>query len=181
MSYAPGSETIGIIGYGNQGRPHALNLRDSGRDVVVGLREGSPSAERVREDGLRAVSLEAAARCDVVALLLPDERMGEVWRDHVAPVARDGQMLMFAHGFAIHFGLIQPLAGMDVALVSPKGAGKWVRAMYEAGSGLPKALGRPGWGRAQPPSGPRPSPIYLASRPCCAAGSRRSSKPDTRR
>lgn len=137
MSYAPGSETIGIIGYGNQGRPHALNLRDSGRDVVVGLRGGSPSAERVREDGLRAVSLEAAARCDVVALLLPDERMGEVWLDHVAPVAKEGQMLMFAHGFAIHFGLIQPLAGMDVALISPKGAGKWVRAMYEAGSGLP--------------------------------------------
>lgn len=137
MPHSAAPDSIGIIGYGNQGRPHALNLRDSGRDVVVGLREGSPSAERARADGLTVVPVAEAAGRDVVALLLPDERMGEVWAEYVAPVVRDGQLLMFAHGFAIHFGSISPPVGMDVALVSPKGAGKWVRALYEAGSGLP--------------------------------------------
>src|SRR5215210_820460 len=114
-------KTVAILGYGSQGHAHALNLKDSGVDVVVGLREGSASVEKARGDGLRVESIaDAASEGDLVMVLLPDEKQAEVWeaeiRDGIAP----GNLLMFAHGFSIHFGQIEPPADVDVGMIAPK-------------------------------------------------------------
>ncbi|RMD90635.1 MAG: ketol-acid reductoisomerase [Alphaproteobacteria bacterium] len=128
---------VAIIGYGNQGHAHALNLRDSGCRVIVGARENSPSGARAREAGFEVVSYgEAAARGDVVMVSLPDEHIPDVYAAEIAERLRSGTALGFAHGLAVHFGHVVPDAGLDVFLIGPKGAGRWLRAEYEAGRGL---------------------------------------------
>ena len=131
-------KTVAILGYGSQGHAHALNLKDSGVDVVVGLREGSSSIGRASDEGLAVESVaEAASRGDAVMVLLPDERQAEVWeaeiRDGIAP----GNMLLFAHGFSIHYGLIDPGPEVDIGLVAPKGPGHLVRRQFLEGNGVP--------------------------------------------
>jgi ketol-acid reductoisomerase len=129
---------VAIIGYGSQGHAHALNLRDSGVDVRVGLHPGSSSAAKARAAGLRAVSIpEAAAEADVIMLLIPDTIQGEVYRRDIEPHLTAGKMLMFAHGFNIRFGIITPPAHVDVAMVAPKSPGHRVRELYEEGAGTP--------------------------------------------
>jgi len=128
--------TVAVIGYGNQGRAHALNLRDSGVRVVVGQRQG-PGRRLAVKDGFKPVSIaEAARRGDVVMVLLPDEAMADVYRKAIAPGLDKGDALAFAHGFNIVFGLIEPPDGIDVIMVSPKGPGRHVRSEYMAGRGL---------------------------------------------
>ncbi len=131
-------KTIAILGYGSQGHAHALNLRDSGCEVVVGLRPGSASRAEAEGEGLTVLEVgDAASRGDVVMILLPDEKQAEVWeaeiRDGIAP----GNLLMFAHGFSIHFGQIAPPPGVDVGMVAPKGPGHLVRRQFTEGRGVP--------------------------------------------
>jgi ketol-acid reductoisomerase len=131
-------KTVAILGYGSQGHAHALNLRDSGVDVLVGLRPDSASVEKARSEGLRVESTaDAASAGDVVMVLLPDERQHDVWeaeiRDGVAP----GNLLLFAHGFTIHFGEIDPGPEVDIGLVAPKGPGHLVRRQFVEGHGVP--------------------------------------------
>jgi ketol-acid reductoisomerase len=130
--------TIAILGFGSQGHAHALNLRDSGCEVIVGLRPDSASRAEAEGQGLEVVDVaDAASRGDVVMVLLPDERQAEVWdaeiRDGIAP----GNLLMFAHGFSIHFGQIEPPAEVDVGMVAPKGPGHLVRRQFTQGRGVP--------------------------------------------
>jgi ketol-acid reductoisomerase len=131
-------KTVAIIGYGSQGHAHALNLRDSGVQVVVGLREDSSSVAKAREQGLEVCSVvEAASRGDLVMILLPDERHREVWEAEIADGIADGNMLLFGHGFSIHYGEVQPPPGVDVGMVAPKGPGHLVRRQFTEGSGVP--------------------------------------------
>ena len=130
--------TVAILGYGSQGHAHALNLRDSGVSVVVGLRPESASVAEAREAGLEVLDVaEATSRGDVVMVLLPDERHHEVWeasiRDGIAP----GNLLLFGHGFSVHYGEVEPPPEVDVALVAPKGPGHLVRRQFLEGSGVP--------------------------------------------
>ena len=130
-------KTVAIIGYGSQGHAHALNLVDSGVAVVVGLREGSESVQAARDAGLEVAGIvEAASRGEIVMILAPDELHHDVWeqlRDGIA----DGNLLLFAHGFSIHYGEVEPPPGVDVALVAPKGPGHLVRRQFTEGSGVP--------------------------------------------
>lgn len=129
---------IAVLGYGSQGHAHALNLRDSGYDVVVGLYEGSKSAERARSDGFEVQnSDEAAKNADIVVMLVPDHIQRHVYADAVAPNLKPGNMLMFAHGFNIHYGIIQPSDDVDVAMIAPKGPGHILREVYQQGIGVP--------------------------------------------
>jgi ketol-acid reductoisomerase len=132
------TRTFAIIGYGSQGHAHALNLRDSGARVIVGLRPDGRSAEAARAAGLdvRAVA-DAAAQADVVMLLVPDQDMRTIYEQGVAPALGPGKTLMFAHGFNIHYGEIVPPARVDVSMVAPKSPGHLVRSEYEAGRGVP--------------------------------------------
>src|SRR5918994_2985796 len=112
-------KSVAILGYGSQGHAHALNLKESGVDVVVGLREDSSSVEKARGDGLEVLPIaDAASRGDVVMVLLPDEKQAEIWEAEIADGISEGNLLMFAHGFAIHFGFIEPPAGVDVGMVA---------------------------------------------------------------
>src|SRR5689334_19327204 len=130
--------TFAVIGYGSQGHAHALNLRDSGATVVVGLRKGGGSWARAQAAGLdvRTVA-DAAAAADVVMMLTPDQDGRAVYEGGVAQGLRPGKTLMFAHGFNIHFGEIVPPAGVDVSMVAPKSPGHLVRSEYEGGRGVP--------------------------------------------
>ncbi len=131
-------KTVAIIGYGSQGHAHALNLKDSGVDVVVGLRPSSGSVAQARESGLEVLDVrEAASRGDIVMMLVPDERHRQVWEDEVRDGIAAGNLLLFGHGFSIHYGEVQPPADVDVALVAPKGPGHLVRRQYLEGSGVP--------------------------------------------
>ena len=131
-------KTVAIIGFGSQGHAHALNLKESGVDVVVGLRPDSASVDQAREAGLEVTDLtDAASRGDLVMVLLPDEKHGEVYRDQIADGIAPGNMLLFGHGFSIHYGEVEPPADVDVALVAPKGPGHLVRRQYTEGSGVP--------------------------------------------
>ena len=131
-------KTCAIIGYGAQGRAHALNLRDSGIPVVVGLLPKSRSRVRARRDGLRvATAAGAVRRADVLFLALPDTKMSAIYRAEIAPFLRAGQTLLFAHGFAIHYRTIVPPNDVDVVMVAPKGLGPMVRTQFEAGQGVP--------------------------------------------
>jgi ketol-acid reductoisomerase len=133
-----GGKTVAILGYGSQGHAHALNLKDSGVDVVVGLREGSSSRAKAEEHGLAVLGVgEAAARGDIVMVLLPDERQGQVWREEIAAGIEPGNLVLFAHGFSIHFNEIDPPEGVDIGMVAPKGPGHLVRRQYEEGNGVP--------------------------------------------
>src|SRR5579884_1092368 len=129
---------VAILGYGSQGHAHALNLRDSGVDVRVGLREGSASKAKAEAEGLRVLPTDqAAAEADVVMMLLPDTDQGDVFRDSVGPNMKPGDALLFAHGFNIRFGQIKPPEGVDVAMVAPKGPGHLLRRTYTEGGGVP--------------------------------------------
>jgi len=131
-------KTIAILGYGSQGHAHALNLRDSGCEVVVGLRPGSPSREEAESEGLTVLDVgEAASRGDVVMILLPDEKQAEAWEREIRDGIAAGNLLMFAHGFSIHFGQIEPPPGVDVGMVAPKGPGHLVRRQFTEGRGVP--------------------------------------------
>ena len=132
------SKRVAVIGYGSQGRAHALNLRDSDVQVTVGLRDGSPSREKAREDGVMIATVEhAVANADVVMLLVPDEEQPGLFLRSIVEHLRDGAYLAFAHGFGIHFGTIVPPANVNVFMVAPKAPGPTVRSEYEAGRGVP--------------------------------------------
>ncbi|MFC4555685.1 ketol-acid reductoisomerase [Georgenia faecalis] len=132
------SKKVAVIGYGSQGHAHALNLRDSGVDVTVGLREGSRSWAKAEEQGLKVAGIdEAVAAADVVVILAPDQAQRSIYAEHIAPNLKDGAALLFAHGFNIRFGYIDPAPGHDVVMVAPKGPGHLVRREYEAGRGVP--------------------------------------------
>jgi ketol-acid reductoisomerase len=132
-------KNVAVIGYGSQGFGHANNLRDSGvRDVVVALRPESASAAKAESAGFQVMTpAEAAAQADVVMVLVPDELQADLYREHLAPNLRDGAALAFAHGFNIHFRLIEPRQDLDVFMIAPKGPGHLVRAEYERGAGVP--------------------------------------------
>jgi ketol-acid reductoisomerase len=131
-------KTVAIIGYGSQGHAHALNLKDSGVDVVVGLRESSDSVAKAREQGLEVLSVvDAASRGDIVMILLPDERHHDVWEQEIRDGIAEGNMIMFGHGFSIHYDEVKPPPGVDVAMVAPKGPGHLVRRQFTEGSGVP--------------------------------------------
>jgi ketol-acid reductoisomerase len=134
-------KTVAILGYGSQGHAHAQNLRDSGVSVIVGLRPDSASVAKAQEAGFEVTDVaEAASRGDVVMVLLPDEKHGEVWRDQIADGISPGKLLLFGHGFSVHYGEIEPPPEVDVALVAPKGPGHLVRRQYTEGSGVPGLL-----------------------------------------
>ncbi len=131
-------KTVAILGYGSQGHAHALNLKDSGVEVVVGLRPESSSVAKAREQGLEVLPIvEAASRGDLVMILLPDERHHDVWESDIRDGIAPGNMLLFGHGFSIHYEEITPPAGVDVAMVAPKGPGHLVRRQFTEGSGVP--------------------------------------------
>ena len=126
-------KTIAIIGYGSQGHAHALNLKDSGCDVVIGLYEGSKSWKRAEEQGLKVyTAAEAAKMADVIMILINDEKQAAMYKADIEPNLEEGNMLMFAHGFNIHFGQIVPPANVDVTMIAPKGPGHTVRSEYQA-------------------------------------------------
>ena len=131
-------KTIAILGFGSQGHAHALNLRDSRLDVVVGLRPDSARRPEAEGQGLRVLDVaDAASEGDVVMVLLPDERQAEVWEREIRDGIADADLLMFAHGFSIHFGQIEPPPGADVGMVAPKGPGHLVRRQFTEGRGVP--------------------------------------------
>jgi ketol-acid reductoisomerase len=129
---------IAVIGYGSQGRAHALNLRDSGFDVVVGLRPGGPTEAKAEADGFTVKTpAEAVANADLVAVLTPDMVQKKLYNEVLAPNMKQGACLLFAHGLNVHFGMISPREDLDVVLVAPKGPGALVRREYEIGRGVP--------------------------------------------
>jgi ketol-acid reductoisomerase len=131
-------KTVAIIGYGSQGHAHALNLKDSGVDVLVGLRPDSASVAKAKEQGLEVTTVvEAASRGDLVMILLPDERHHDVWEQEIRDGIAEGNMILFGHGFSIHYREIEPPPGVDVAMVAPKGPGHLVRRQFTEGSGVP--------------------------------------------
>ncbi len=131
-------KTIAIIGYGSQGHAHALNLKDSGSKVIVGLYPGSKSATIAKEAGLDVYPVDKAAEiADFIMILLPDEVQKTVYKNEIEPHLTEGKILAFAHGFNIHFGQIIPPSNVDVVMVAPKGPGHLVRRTYEQGEGVP--------------------------------------------
>jgi ketol-acid reductoisomerase len=131
-------KTIAIIGYGSQGHAHALNLKDSGVDVIVGLYSGSKSALKAKEDGVTVYSVEEAAqKADAIMILLPDEVQKIVYKNEIEPHLTEGKLLLFAHGFNIHFAQVVPPDNVDVVMVAPKGPGHLVRRTYTQGEGVP--------------------------------------------
>ena len=134
-------KTIGIVGYGSQGHAHALNLHDSGLNVMVGLYEGSSSIAKAEADGLNVGMVEDMAReSDIIMMLIPDHIQAEVYRDSVLPHLLPGKTLMFAHGFNIHYDWIQPPDSVDVSMVAPKAPGHRMREVFTRGSGVPGLL-----------------------------------------
>ena len=131
-------KTIAIIGYGSQGHAHALNLKESGCDVIIGLYEGSKSWKRAEEQGFKVyTAAEAAKRADIIMILINDEKQADLYKNDIEPNLEEGNMLMFAHGFNIHFGTIVPPKYVDVTMIAPKGPGHTVRSEYQAGKGVP--------------------------------------------
>jgi ketol-acid reductoisomerase len=131
-------KTVAILGYGSQGHAHSLNLKDSGVDVVVGLRPGSKSIEHAKAAGLEVADVaDAASRGDIVMVLLPDERHHDAFQEAIRDGIAPGNLLMFGHGFSIHYGEVEPPPEVDVALVAPKGPGHLVRRQFLEGSGVP--------------------------------------------
>ena len=129
---------VAVIGFGSQGHAHALNLHESGVDVVVGLYEGSKSWDKVKEAGLEvATTAEAAKKADIIMILVPDEKQAKLYREEIEPYLEEGNALVFAHGFNIHFKQIVPPSNVDVFMIAPKGPGHMVRRTYTEGSGVP--------------------------------------------
>jgi ketol-acid reductoisomerase len=128
-----------VVGYGSQGRAHALNLKDSGaKDIVIALRPGSATAKKVEADGLKVMSVADAAKwADFLMIATPDELQADIYRNEIAPNIRDGAAIAFAHGLNVHFGLIEPKATLDVVMIAPKGPGHTVRGEYQKGGGVP--------------------------------------------
>jgi len=133
---------VAIVGYGSQGHAHALNLRDSGvKDIAVALRAGSATAKKAEGEGLKVMTVAAAAAwADVIMILAPDEHQREIYNNEIAPNIKDGAALMFAHGLNVHFGLIEPKKTVDVLMVAPKGPGHTVRSEYLKGGGVPSLI-----------------------------------------
>ncbi len=131
-------KTVAIIGYGSQGHAHALNLKDSGVDVVIGLYEGSKSKAKAEAAGLKVMSVSDAAKAgDIIMILIPDEKQAAVYKKEIAPYMTEGKTLAFAHGFNIHFGCIVPPKNVNVIMIAPKGPGHTVRSEYQVGKGVP--------------------------------------------
>src|SRR5918999_1200678 len=131
-------KTVAVLGYGSQGHAHALNLKDSGVEMVVGLRPDSASRADAERDGLRVLDVaDAASEGDVVMVLLPDEKQAEVWEQQIRDGIAPGNLVLFAHGFTIHFGQIEPPPEVDVGMVAPKGPGHLVRRQFAEGRGVP--------------------------------------------
>lgn len=129
---------IAVIGYGSQGHAHALNLKESGCDVIIGLYEGSKSWAKAEAQGFQVfTAAEAAKQADIIMILINDEKHADMYKESIEPNLEEGNMLMFAHGFAIHFGQIQAPKGVDVTMIAPKGPGHTVRSEYQAGKGVP--------------------------------------------
>src|SRR3954470_19393710 len=136
-----GGRKVAVIGYGSQGHAHALNLKESGVDVRVGLRESSSSKAKAESVGLRVVPVDqAAAEADLIMILLPDTEQRDVYEQSIAPHLSSGDALFFAHGFNIRFGQITAPDGVDVAMVAPKGPGHLVRRTYTEGGGVPALI-----------------------------------------
>jgi ketol-acid reductoisomerase len=134
-------KTVAIIGYGSQGHAHALNAKDSGVKVIVGLHSGSKSAEKAKADGLDVFSVaDATKQADVVMILVPDTKQAEVYANDIGPNLKPGSMLMFAHGFNIHYNQIKPPVNVDVTMVAPKAPGHRVREVFKDGAGTPGLL-----------------------------------------
>ena len=137
LSYLEG-KTIAVIGYGSQGHAHALNAKESGCDVIIGLYEGSKSWKRAEEQGFKVyTAAEAAKKADVIMILINDELQAAMYKKDIEPNLEEGNMLMFAHGFNIHFNQIVPPKNVDVTMIAPKGPGHTVRSEYQAGKGVP--------------------------------------------
>ena len=131
-------KTVAIIGYGSQGHAHALNLKESGVKVIVGLYEGSKSWKRAEEQGFEVyTSAEAAKRADIIMILINDELQAKLYKESIEPNLEEGNMLMFAHGFNIHFNQIVPPKNVDVTMIAPKAPGHTVRSEYQVGKGTP--------------------------------------------
>ena len=131
-------KTIAIIGYGSQGHAHALNLKESGCHVIIGLYEGSKSWDRAVKQGFEVfTAAEAAKQADIIMILINDEKQADLYKKDIEPNLEEGNMLMFAHGFNIHFGCIVPPAYVDVTMIAPKGPGHTVRSEYQEGKGVP--------------------------------------------
>ncbi|MEM1035280.1 MAG: ketol-acid reductoisomerase [Pseudomonadota bacterium] len=132
------AKKVAIIGYGSQGHAHALNLKDSGGTVRVGLQPSSSSRKKAEEAGLEVMTPSDATQwADVVMILVPDEKQAVLWANEIEPHVREGQHIMFGHGFNIHYNLIRPMAGVDISLSAPKGPGHTLRDQYQRGFGLP--------------------------------------------
>ena len=131
-------KTVAIIGYGSQGHAHALNLTESGVNVVVGLYEGSKSKAKAESQGLKVLSVEEATKAgDIIMILIPDEKQAKLYKESIAPNLTAGKTLAFAHGFNIHFGCIKPASDINVIMIAPKAPGHTVRSEYQAGKGTP--------------------------------------------
>ncbi|MDD6646005.1 MAG: ketol-acid reductoisomerase [Oscillospiraceae bacterium] len=131
-------KTVAIIGYGSQGHAHALNLKDSGVNVIIGLYVGSKSWKKAEDQGFEVyTAAEAAKKADIIMILINDEKQAAMYKKDIEPNLEEGNMLMFAHGFAIHFGQIVPPANVDVTMIAPKGPGHTVRSEYQEGKGVP--------------------------------------------
>ncbi len=134
-------KTVAVIGYGSQGHAHALNLHESGVNVVVGLRKCSSSWKKAEEAGLKVMEVPEAAKAgDLVMMLVPDELAADLYNEQVAPNMKEGDVLMFAHGFNIHYNFVSPAKGLDVIMVAPKGPGHTVRSQYLEGKGVPSLI-----------------------------------------
>ncbi|GFP77589.1 ketol-acid reductoisomerase [Clostridium fungisolvens] len=132
------NKKVAVIGYGSQGHAHALNLHESGVDVTVGLYNGSKSFEKAQAAGLKVATVkEATENCDIIMILVPDEKQAKLYKEEIEPALTEGKALVFAHGFNIHYGQIVPPAFVDVFMVAPKGPGHMVRRTYTEGSGVP--------------------------------------------
>jgi len=165
-------KTVAIIGYGSQGHAHAQNLNDSGVKVVVGLRKGGASWDKVGKAGLNVMEVNDAVKlADVVMILLPDEQISEVYNNNVAPHMKQGASLAFAHGFNVHYNQVVPRADLDVWMVAPKAPGHTVRSTYTQGGGVPHLVAS-----SKPISAKKPKPICSASKLCCAVARLNSSK-----
>ena len=133
------AKNVVIVGYGSQGRAHALNLKDSGaKNVAIALKEGSPTIKKAEADGFKVMTVAEAAKWgDLLMMATPDELQADIYKAEIAPNIRDGAAIAFAHGLNVHFGLIEPKASLDVVMIAPKGPGHTVRGEYQKGGGVP--------------------------------------------